>query len=402
MAVVIFGLLIAGYSMTAMAFSPLKLQVYMIHKSFGMTIFALVLARLAWRLYSPPPKALDTHQPWEKILSKIVHLLLYCGMIGLPLSGWLMSSAAEYPNSYFGLFDFPMLSGKDEALFIRMRTLHELFGFMMVAGIGLHFLGAAKHHVIDRDQTLTRMGGNILVLLVGALLLLGATALAGQKLLTKLQALQMLQAQQSEAAGAEIQQRPSAATADTADQTDIVNAPQWLIDKDQSRLELVFTLYGQEVNSRFETFDGEIFFDPDNLERSRVRIEIDIASLRTGSSDRDSEAKSPDWFDTASYPKAVFESESFVVLAQENEETEGKTYQVNGTLTLRGVEMPTSFPFVLVIADDSESESKIAEMSASLTLKRLDFGVGQGQWQSTANMANEVAIKISLRARHAP
>ena len=96
-ALLIFGLILVGFYMKGLPYSPDKLQIYGLHKSFGLMVLWLASVRIVWRQFVKPPLALDTHKNWEKILAKITHIFLYIAMIGMPLTGWLMSSAGEYP-----------------------------------------------------------------------------------------------------------------------------------------------------------------------------------------------------------------------------------------------------------------------------------------------------------------
>jgi len=103
------------------------------HKWFGMTIFMLAVIRLAWRLMNPVPDLTAETRPWERRLAKLSHFLLYLLIFAMPLSGWLMSSAKAYGVSWFNLFQFPDLVGKNERLYEFMRDLHHvLFDALLV------------------------------------------------------------------------------------------------------------------------------------------------------------------------------------------------------------------------------------------------------------------------------
>jgi cytochrome b561 len=134
-----------------------KLEALAWHKSIGLTVLMLAVIRLAWRLMNPVPDLTAETRPWERALAKLSHLLLYGLIFALPLSGWLMSSAKNYPVSWFKLFQFPDLVAPDEQLFQQMRDLHHLlFGALVVVTL-LHVAGALKHHFIDRNDVLRRM-----------------------------------------------------------------------------------------------------------------------------------------------------------------------------------------------------------------------------------------------------
>jgi cytochrome b561 len=127
------------------------------HKSFGMTILALAIIRLVWRWLNPVPTLDGFAKGWERGLAHLSHLLLYGLILAIPLSGWLMSSARNFPVSWFGLFQFPDLVSPDKSLYERMHGLHEtLFAVLVVVAL-LHVAGALKHHFIDRNELLKRM-----------------------------------------------------------------------------------------------------------------------------------------------------------------------------------------------------------------------------------------------------
>ncbi|GEM73484.1 cytochrome b [Sphingomonas aquatilis] len=131
------------------------------HKAIGITVLALTLARVAWRIaHRPPP--LPAHMPgWEKGLAHATHWSLYLLMLALPLTGWLMVSAPPTegparPLTWFGLFDIPRLPASAGAAGFGHEA-HELLGWVMVALVVLHVAGALRHHLILRDNVLARM-----------------------------------------------------------------------------------------------------------------------------------------------------------------------------------------------------------------------------------------------------
>lgn len=373
-ALLVLSLLGMGFFMGSMDFSPLKLQIYSLHKSFGLTVLWLVALRLVWRAATKTPPAIDTHAKWEKYLSKFIHGLLYAGLLIMPISGLVMSSAGEFPINYFGLFEMPAISAKDETLFKLMREVHEIGAYCLYLSIGLHFLGAAKHHVIDKDSTLRRMGGSVIFLIFGALFLMGIGTLIAQDTIFKAPKDKPAQEQQ--------------AALDESTQSAPQTTPEWIIDKEQSHLHFTFQQYNKPIQGSFEGFQGSINFDPDAVENSKARIEIDIASIKTGSDDRDNQAKSSEWFDTQQFPKAIFETESFT-------KTGDDSYIADGNLTIRDTTLPISLPFTLTISDDG----KTSFMNSEITLERLDFGVGQGQWKTEEAIDNTVKITIKVQAR---
>ena len=134
-----------------------KLEALAWHKSFGMTVLMLAVLRLAWRLMNPVPELATETRPWERLLAKVSHVLLYALIFAMPLTGWMMSSAKNYPVSWFKLFQFPDLVAPAEQTFHQMHDLHHLLFNVLVGVALLHVAGALKHHFIDRNDVLKRM-----------------------------------------------------------------------------------------------------------------------------------------------------------------------------------------------------------------------------------------------------
>ena len=134
-----------------------KLEALAWHKSFGLTILMLAVLRLLWRLVNPTPDLTVETRRWERVLARISHVLLYALIFAMPLTGWMMSSAKNYPVSWFKLFQFPDLVAPAEQTFHQMHDLHHLLFGVLVSVALLHVAGALKHHFIDKNDVLKRM-----------------------------------------------------------------------------------------------------------------------------------------------------------------------------------------------------------------------------------------------------
>lgn len=157
MALLIIGLLAVGLLMEDISELSLKLKVYGLHKSFGIVVLTLAIARIGWHLYSKKPGFVPGLKKIERLAASVVHGFFYIGMVGMPLSGWMMSSAAGRPVSVFGLFTLPDLVPQDQALREVFGTAHEVLGYTLIIGILAHAGAALKHHFVNKDQTLRRM-----------------------------------------------------------------------------------------------------------------------------------------------------------------------------------------------------------------------------------------------------
>jgi len=136
---------------------PGLIQALWWHKSFGITILMLAVIRLVWRLVNPVPDLSAETRPWERVLAKISHVLRYALIFAMPLSGWTMSSARNFPVSWFGWMQLPDLVKPDPQLYERLKDLHETLFIVLVSVAALHAAGALKHHFIDRNDVLRRM-----------------------------------------------------------------------------------------------------------------------------------------------------------------------------------------------------------------------------------------------------
>jgi cytochrome b561 len=127
------------------------------HKSFGITILGLALIRLVWRATSPVPRMPRTMPLWQVGAARISHFLLYGFLFALPITGWIMSSASNYPVSWFGLVKLPDLVAPDRALHETFVEVHHFLAWSLLTIASLHVLAALKHHFFDRDDVLKRM-----------------------------------------------------------------------------------------------------------------------------------------------------------------------------------------------------------------------------------------------------
>ena len=127
------------------------------HKSVGLTIFALAIIRLIWRFVAPPPPLPNTMSRWQVAFAKATHFGFYALLFLMPMSGLVMTAAANFPVSYFGLFTIPNVVAPNEALEEVMKHRHhQLFTLLFVLAV-IHIVAALKHQFVDRDDVLRKM-----------------------------------------------------------------------------------------------------------------------------------------------------------------------------------------------------------------------------------------------------
>jgi len=162
-------------------------------------------------------------------------------------------------------------------------------------------------------------------------------------------------------------------------------AGAWTTDAAHSRLEFSATLAGGDFDGAFRRFKADIDFDPADLAGSRFGVEIDTASADTGDAERDLALKGADFFAVERWPSARFSAERFVALGNGRFEALGK-------LTIRDTTREIRLPFGFKpVADGAR-----AELEGGIAIRRLDYGVGQGEWQDTQWVGDEVRIRFTL------
>jgi len=134
-----------------------KLALLARHKSVGITILVLALARLGWRWSNPTPELPPTLKPYEVVLARFTHAALYTLLLAMPLTGWIMSSARSFAVSWFGLIQLPDLVSPSRPLYDAMLTTHEVLAWTLAVLAILHALAALKHHFVLKDDVLRRM-----------------------------------------------------------------------------------------------------------------------------------------------------------------------------------------------------------------------------------------------------
>ena len=156
----VIGLLAYGFWLQSLPGGPGKAPFVQLHKSFGLLVFAAALARVAWRLREGFPPPAGPHPAWERRAARLLHLFLLAATLLMPLSGILRALAYARPVALFGLPVIPRLfETKQETLHALAATLHDGLALALTGALALHLAAALKHHLLDRDATLTRMLG---------------------------------------------------------------------------------------------------------------------------------------------------------------------------------------------------------------------------------------------------
>ena len=384
---------------------------FQLHKSIGITILLLSLFRLAWRLFNPPPPAPVGQPSWEKTASHIVHIGFYVIMIGLPLTGWILVSASktDIPTLLFGAIPWPHLPLIPDLAPAAKSVWHEIgeIGHGVLVKVTyllllLHLGAVAKHQVLDRDGVFGNMApgakpglkeprawlaaAGLVAVVAAGYLYMPAVKPAAKPVVAEIPDEAPPPAAPVAAAAPAASVTAPAAEAALPAAAPALTAPVgWTVTKG-SKLGFTATWSGEALQGEFTRWSADILFSPDALDRSKLTVSIDMASAATGDAQRDQSLPSDDFFATAAHPKAVFSASRF------RKTGEGK-FVADGTLDLRGVKKPLSLPFSLKIDGDTATARGVT------TLDRTVFGVGQGEWADTDQIAAKVKVSFALTAK---
>jgi cytochrome b561/polyisoprenoid-binding protein YceI len=348
-----------------------KAQLFSLHKTLGVAVFAVALARILWALGQTHPAPLHPQRRAETLAAATVHWALYLSLVVVPLSGWVHHAALDG----FAPILWPLGQGlpfvpKSETVAAAAGAVHWLFTTVMFAAIALHVLGALKHVVIDRDGTLARMTrgtpagtGSAAPAPLAPALALAIFAAGG------LAAWAMVPAAPEAAAPAAAPAAPAAATAGNWQVTD-------------GTLAFTVAQMGAPVEGRFAGWTADIAYD-EATGTGSVTVVIDTTTLTLGAVT--DQAKGADFLNVPAHPQATFSA----TIAPGPQ-----GHAASGTLTLAGTARPVTLPFTLTITGDT------AAMTGSVTLDRRDFALGSGFADET-QVGFAVTVTVTLTAQRA-
>jgi len=351
-----------------------KAWLFSLHKTLGVTLFAVAVLRILWTLTQKKPGLLNANKPLESWAAETVHWLLYGALVIVPLSGWIHHAATSgfapiWPpiSTYIGQ-SLPLIP-KSETIAHLFAGIHWVSTKVLLLALLLHIAGAIKHHVIDKDLTLKRMlpghtAPDILPTqthsrtpLITAVVVYIAVIAAGV-------AMGVTGKDDNDAT-------PKLAEVSSG----------WTVQS--GTLNLTIKQLGSDVTGEFQDWTAAIEFteQPDaNDLHGDVEVTIAIGSLKLGSVS--GQAMGADFFAVEAFPNAVF--------AAPITSTDGN-YTADGTLTIKGNEVPVSLPFTLDIAGDT------AVMQGQATINRTNFNIGE-TYPDESSLGFDVQIEVNLTA----
>ncbi len=354
---------------------------YQLHKSIGITILFLALARLAWRFANPPPPLPEGMPRLEKTASHAVHIAFYAVMIGIPLGGWLMVSVSplQVATVLYGVISWPHLPFTEglisEDLFEFVEFFHSKGAWVIIGLLALHVAGAVKHEFGAEDGVLKRMmpglfgKSNPPALPARGFLFAFGGSLA---LFAAIAALALLSTG-----------RANSSTPRTSEV-----ASNWIVDYEKSEIAFSGLHEGNVFEGSFGTWSADVAFDPDALDNAQVQVTVDMRSAKTGKKLYDDTLKAREWFSTSDFPEAT------VALTDFKKAAAG--YEAMATLTLKG--NPVSVPLTFTL--DIDGEEARLEGAAEFSRRALDLG--QTSDAGARYVSDEVTVSISGRATRKP
>ena len=367
-----------------------KVWLYSLHKTLGMTVLLVAVARIVWAFFSPKPVPLHPERKLETFAAETVHWTLYISILLVPVIGYVHHAASVGFAPIWGPFPDGLPFIPKSVEFSKLTGfMHFILALVMGGSIFLHVAGAMKHAVLEKDGTLTRMvpfkrgdyenllkqtsthkSRAAMVAAVGVIAIaLGASAYEHMNRIN---------------AKPEVRQIANETGSQETREVD-AEGPRWIVDHENSVLEIAIQQLGAPVKGTFANWNADIVFDPDDLENSSVTVEIIIDSLTLGSVSE--QAKSVDFLNAKNFPQAVFSTDNF-------EKTENG-YLAKGMLDLHGILMPIELPFTLAIEEGK------ADMSGSTVLNRIDFGVGAKGFADENSVQHNVTVDVKISANRA-
>jgi len=349
-----------------------KAWFFSIHKTMGVSVFFVALARIIWAISQPKPGLLNADKKLESWLAETVHWVLYASLVIVPLAGWISHAAASGFAPIWWPFgqNLPLVpkSTQIEHLF---GSVHVISGKVLIIALLLHVAGALKHHFIDRDSTLRRM-------LPGEPPI-GPMPAQHHSSAPVLTAAAVWLATVALGAGLGLSGGNGGGEAAPAPALEQV-ASEWTVQ--DGTIGITVSQFGSAVEGSFTDWTSAISFDETVTEgkAGNVTTTISIPSLTLGSVT--DQAMGADFFNAESFPTATFAADITV--------TNGD-YLADGTLTIKDQSVPVSLPFTLTVDGDT------AQMQSTTTLDRRAFAIGQSVTDAST-LAFDVTIDINLTA----
>lgn len=381
-ALAIVGMILGGWYMSDLPDgAPGQYFLYQMHKSVGITILLLTVARIIWRVMNPPPPLPEDMNGLEKTASHLVHLGFYGLMIAMPLTGWLYSSVSvklDVPTVLYGIVswpDVPFVEGlKTEAASGVVNFIHSKLAWVAIGLLVLHVAGAVKHEISAEEGVLKRM-------IPGLFGKADAPQTPGRGALTAFGA--ALASLVVVAGAAPVLGIVSGAGG--AVSADAAFEPNWVVDYEASSITFSGTHDGNEFSGTFGNWDAAIQFDPASPADGEVRVTVATGSAEASQKLYTDSLKSPEWFNVSSFPSAGVE-------VLDISETSAGAYTSTARLSLKELTVDAAFAFNLQIDGDA------ARMTGQAVFQRSALDLGQASDPNADWVSEDVTVDVVVAA----
>jgi cytochrome b561/polyisoprenoid-binding protein YceI len=343
-----------------------KIWLFSLHKTAGVTLFFIALARIIWAVTQAKPVALHPDRRLETFAAEVVHWMLYGALVFVPLSGWLHHAALDGFAPIWWPFgqNLPLVP-KSDSVATLFAGMHFLFILVLVASLVAHISGALKHVFIDRDATLARM-------------LPGRTEAGGPRHarsgLAPFSAAAVIWAAVTGVAATAPLSRPGPPAL-------VSVASDWGVQ--DGTIALTITQNGTAVTGAFDEWTAAISYDPKSGagQAGEATVTIAMNSLILGAvTDL---ARGTDYLATTQFPTATYKGPIM--------RTQDGSLVLDGTLSLRDIDIKSRLPFELTL------DGSTARAQGTLRLDRRDFSIGAGVTDA-GQLGFDVVIEIDLIA----
>ena len=340
------------------------------HKTIGIIALFIALTRIVWTVTQSKPGPAKNSSIIAQYLASVTHCLLYLALISVPFTGWAYHAASEGYAPILLPFgqELPFIPNSEIVAGV-FANLHNALIWLFLLSLGLHIVGALKHHIWNRDHTLKRMlihiedvnnstqqNTQLGSIIIATIIWLFVVTVMTLNTLTN-----------------------EGRIIETSTNTDVTSG-NWSIQTGKLRISV--HQFGAPITGHFENWTGVIQFEPRELdgEAGLVDIVIDINSLELGSVTEN--ALGRDFLNSEEFPTSHFSA----TIRRTSDD-----YIADGTLTLQNESKLVSIPLELQISDN------VANVNGKLEVNRLDFGIGQ-DFLDNSTVGLAVQIEFSLVA----
>ena len=361
--------------------SPAKLKLFATHKSLGLSVLLVMFLRVVWRVFSSDPKPVEGLSLMQQKLASLGHVAIYAVAILLPLSGWLLTSAANFPFRWFDLFEAPLIWPADSSMKDIASDAHEFLFIALVALVLGHIAMAIRHNMqglLVLPRMLPKRWGtgkflSLLGVIVGVVIVLAWS-----------RAQSISDSTVTIGEGTDTVVAPSANVGVPQADTVMLTKPQsWVMQPASGELGFVGSYMGADFTGKFEHFTPRIIFHAEDLAGASFDVSIDVTSAIIGAPDMDSLLGDSQWLDFASFPTAEFIAQRFSRATTD--------FVAHGLLRLKGIEHKVDLMFSW-----NEQADGAVHLLGEAVVPRVVFGVGNGAWADDPSVGFDVRVVVDV------